>query len=51
MLPPYNCRAETDEGPVLLNFILWNFDSDWEIERVWWEYLPSPDSPTPVLPR
>jgi hypothetical protein len=37
------CRAETDDGPVLLHFILWNLESDWEIERVWWEYLPVPD--------
>ena len=41
------CRAETEEGPVLLNFILWNFGFDWEIERVWWEYLPSPPAPVP----
>jgi hypothetical protein len=45
------CRAETEGGPVLLYFILWNFGADWEIERVWWEYLPQPESAVPAPSR
>jgi hypothetical protein len=35
-------RAEIQNGPVELHFILWNSGSDWQVDRMWWTYLPLP---------
>jgi hypothetical protein len=36
------CRAESDDGPAKLHFVLAKTRMDWEIEHMWWEYLPLP---------
>jgi hypothetical protein len=35
-------EAKSQNGPVELHFILWNFRNNWEIHRMWWTYLPLP---------
>jgi hypothetical protein len=42
-------HAETQFGPAELHFLLWNHGDHWEIEHMWWEYLPIPEgSPVPT---
>jgi hypothetical protein len=35
-------HAESKDGPARLHFILSKSAQDWEIEHMWWEYLPLP---------
>jgi hypothetical protein len=39
--------AETDGGPVELHAVLWNEGNGWQIDRIWWRYLPLPDPAAP----
>jgi hypothetical protein len=36
------CHAESDKGPARLHFVISNTGADWQIEHMWWEYLPLP---------
>ena len=35
-------HAESDDGPANLHFILSKTTRDWQIDHIWWEYLPLP---------
>jgi hypothetical protein len=34
------CHAESEDGPAELHFILWKSEANWQIEHMWWSYLP-----------
>ena len=36
--------AEMDDGPVELNAILWDGGNGWQIDRMWWKFLPVSDA-------
>jgi hypothetical protein len=35
-------RAESANGPAELHFVLWKSEENWEIDHMWWTYLPFP---------
>ena len=36
------CRIESKLGPARLHFVILNTGVEWQIDRMWWEYLPMP---------
>ena len=43
-------RAESANGPAQLHFILLNSGKRWEIQHLWWDYLPITDVPKTSSP-
>jgi len=37
-------HAQSKRGPVALHFLLWNSGDRWQIQHMWWDYLPIDDA-------
>lgn|SRR5262249_37099685 len=43
-------RAQSKRGPVALHFLLWNSGDRWQIQHMWWDYLPITEGSTASVP-